>query len=257
MTSSSPILEWRGISKTFGEKPILRGLDLWATEATSLVIMGGSGEGKSVTLKLALGLMQPDAGKVLFRGKPLTAGPFGTQAQLYRQSGVLFQGAALLDSLTVWENVAFRLLNADRVARKVARRRAVEALDQVRLAASVADLYPSELSGGMLKRVGLARAIVARPAILFLDEPTTGLDPVTAEAINLLIVDLVRGMGCTALTITHDLVSARTIADEIAMLEGGQVVWRGPVTALLDADHPTVQRFVRSGGLSRPAPQRG
>ena len=257
MKDWTPILQWRGISKAFGEKPILKGLDLWATEGTSLVIMGGSGEGKSVTLKLALGLMRPDSGQVLFRGKPLTAGPFGSQAKLYKQSGVLFQGAALLDSLSVWENVAFRLLNADRISRKVARRRAIEALDQVRLPATVADLYPSELSGGMLKRVGLARAIVAKPAILFLDEPTTGLDPVTAEAINLLIVDLVRGMGCTAVTITHDLVSARTIADEIAMLEGGQVIWGGPVTAMLDSEHPTVQRFLRSGGFNRPARPQG
>ena len=247
MSPRPPILEWRGVTKRFGGKQVLDGLDLTVDAGRSLVVMGGSGQGKSVTLKLALGLLRADAGEIRFEGRRLPGGLGGAQQRLYRAAGVLFQGAALFDSLTVWENVAFRLINADGRDRKVARVAALDALEQVRLEPAVADLYPSELSGGMQKRVGLARAIVARPRILFFDEPTTGLDPVTADAINLLIVDLVKRLGCTAVSITHDLVSARTIADEIAMLDQGKVIWRGPVADLDQARDPAVRRFVRSG----------
>jgi len=251
MAGPTPILEWRAVSKRFGGKAVLDGLDLAVDAGRSLVIIGGSGQGKSVTLKLALGLMRPDAGQVFFEGKRLPGGLGRQQQKLYRNAGVLFQGAALFDSLTVWENVAFRLINADGRGRKAARKAALEALDQVRLESAVADLYPSELSGGMQKRVGLARAIVGRPKILFFDEPTTGLDPMTAETINLLIVDQVKRLGCTALSITHDLVSARIIADEIAMLDQGKVVWRGSASELDKSPHKSVQRFVRSS-VSRP-----
>lgn len=247
MNSRAPILEWRGVTKRFGGKLVLDRLDLTVAAGRSLVIMGGSGQGKSVTLKLALGLLRPDAGEMRFDGRRLPGGLRGAQQRLYRAAGVLFQGAALFDSLTVWENVAFRLINADGRGRKVAKAAALDALEQVRLDPEVADLYPSELSGGMQKRVGLARAIVARPRILFFDEPTTGLDPVTADAINLLIVDLVKRLGCTAVSITHDLVSARTIADEIAMLDHGKVTWRGSVAELDQSQDPAVRRFVRSG----------
>ncbi|MFZ4607020.1 MAG: ABC transporter ATP-binding protein [Caulobacter sp.] len=253
MTVTTPILEWRGIRKRFGGKTVLNGLDLEVDAGRSLVIMGGSGQGKSVTLKLALGLMRADAGDVLFEGKALPGGLGRHQQKLYRASGVLFQGAALFDSLTVWENVAFRLINADGRSRRAARVAALEALDQVRLESSVADLHPSELSGGMQKRVGLARAIVGRPRILFFDEPTTGLDPMTAEAINLLIVDLVKRLGCTAVSITHDMVSARTIADDIAMLDQGKVVWKGPVKDLDQAREGVVQRFISSSAGPPPA----
>lgn len=252
MTVTTPILEWRAVRKRFGGKTVLDGLDLAVDAGRSLVIMGGSGQGKSVTLKLALGLMRADAGEVLFEGRALPGGLGRHQQRLYRACGVLFQGAALFDSLTVWENVAFRLINADGRGRKPARAAALEALDQVRLEASVADLYPSELSGGMQKRVGLARAIVGKPRILFFDEPTTGLDPMTAEAINLLIVDLVKRLGCTAVSITHDMVSARTIADDIAMLDRGKVVWRGPVKDLDQARDAVVQRFISSSAGPPP-----
>lgn len=251
MSARAPILEWRGVTKRFGGKLVLDGLDLTVAAGRSLVIMGGSGQGKSVTLKLALGLLRADAGDIRFEGRRLPGALRGAQQRLYRASGVLFQGAALFDSLTVWENVAFRLINADGRSRKAARAAALDALEQVRLEPAVADLYPSELSGGMQKRVGLARAIVARPRILFFDEPTTGLDPVTAEAINLLIVDQVKRLGCTAVSITHDLVSARTIADEIVMLDQGKVTWRGAVADLDQARDPTVRRFVRSGAGDR------
>jgi phospholipid/cholesterol/gamma-HCH transport system ATP-binding protein len=236
-------LEWKGVRKRFDGAPVLDGLDLSVAKGRSLVIIGGSGQGKSVTIKVAMGLVQPDAGQVLVDGKNLL-GKGGTRRELYERIGVLFQGAALFDSLSVWENVAFRLLNADGVPRKEAKARAIEALGRVRLGANVADSYPSELSGGMQKRVGLARAVVANPEILFFDEPTTGLDPITSAAINELIVDQVRGLGCTAVSITHDLASARTIGDEIAMLNGGKIVWRGSPAELDSTTNPYVRQFV-------------
>ncbi|CAN5297252.1 ABC transporter ATP-binding protein [soil metagenome] len=236
-------LEWKGVSKRFDGAPVLDGLNLSVAKGRSLVIIGGSGQGKSVTIKVAMGLVKPDAGEVLVDGKAMAAG--GTsRRKLFERIGVLFQGAALFDSLTVWENVAFRLINADGVPRKDAKARAIEALSRVRLGVNVADSYPSELSGGMQKRVGLARAVVANPEIIFFDEPTTGLDPITSAAINELIVDQVRGLGCTAVSITHDLASARTIGDEIAMLHGGKIVWRGSPAELDSTTDPYVRQFV-------------
>lgn len=240
-------LEWRGVRKRFDRTPVLDGLDLSVAPGRSLVIIGGSGQGKSVTIKVAMGLVRPDAGEVRVDGKTLIgsrgAGG-GARRKLFSRIGVLFQGAALFDSLSVWENVAFRLINADGVPRKEAKARAIEALARVRLGPQVADSYPSELSGGMQKRVGLARAVVANPEIIFFDEPTTGLDPITSAAINELIVDQVRGLGCTAVSITHDLASARTIGDEIAMLHGGKIVWRGSPAELDRTDNPYVRQFV-------------
>ncbi len=237
-------LEWRNVSKSFGGALVLDGMSLTAQTGRSLVIIGGSGQGKSVTIKIAIGLMRPDAGAVLLDGKDISGLGAGGRKALYRRFGMLFQGAALFDSLTVWENVAFRLLNADGVSRKVARGRAIEALERVRLAASAADLYPGELSGGMQKRVGLARAVVANPEIIFFDEPTTGLDPITADAINDLIIDQVRRLGCTAVSITHDMASARKIGDDIAMLHGGRIVWRGPASEIDKSGNPYVEQFI-------------
>jgi phospholipid/cholesterol/gamma-HCH transport system ATP-binding protein len=235
----TPRLEWRGVRKGFGGKPVLDGLDLAADTGRSLVVIGGSGQGKSVALKIAAGLMSADAGEVLLDGRPLP--PNAGHARRY---GLLFQGAALFDSLTVWENVAFRLLHADRLPRKVARSRALEAMARVRLPEETASLRPDALSGGMQKRVGLARAIVAEPEILFFDEPTTGLDPVTARVIDDLIVEQVRRLGCTAVSITHDLASARRIADDVAMLHGGRIVWRGAAADLDRSGNPHVEAFV-------------
>jgi phospholipid/cholesterol/gamma-HCH transport system ATP-binding protein len=197
-----------------------------------------------VTLKLALGLMQPDAGQILLDGQDITRVTGGARRRLMSQFGVLFQSGALFDSLKVWENVAFRLINVDGMPRREARKHAIEALERVRLSDHVADLYPNELSGGMQKRAALARAIAATPQVLFFDEPTTGLDPITAAAINDLIVEQVRRLGCTAVTITHDLASARKIADEIALLHAGQVIWRGGPADLDRAAEPFVQQFV-------------
>ncbi len=242
--TETPKLIWKGVGKRFDGAPVLAGLDLSVAAGRSLVIIGGSGQGKSVTIKLALGLLRPDQGQVILDGEDVAALSEAGRRRLFSRVGVLFQGAALFDSLSVWENVAFRLVNADGVGRAAARARAIEALAQVRLGPAVADLAPSELSGGMQKRVGLARAIVATPDMLFFDEPTTGLDPINSGAINALIVDQVRSLGCTAVSITHDLSSARTIADEIAMLHGGRIVWRGAAGELDTTDNPYVRQFV-------------
>ena len=242
--AATPRLEWRGVSKRFGGRVVLDRLDLAVMPGRSLVLIGGSGQGKSVTIKIALGLMQADAGAVLLDGVDVGTLSVKARAAQFARIGMLFQGAALFDSLRVWENVAFRLINADGVPRAEARTRAVAALGLVRLGRDVADYFPNELSGGMQKRVGLARAIVGQPEVLFFDEPTTGLDPITAGAIDALIVDRVRSLGCTAVSITHDLASARTIADDVAMLHGGRIVWQGPVAGLDSTDNAFVRQFV-------------
>jgi phospholipid/cholesterol/gamma-HCH transport system ATP-binding protein len=242
--SEAPKLEWRGVRIRLSDRWVLDGLDLSVNQGRSLVIIGGSGQGKSVTIKIAMGLMTPDTGQVLIDGVDITHASGRERGRLFARFGMLFQGAALFDSLPVWENVGFRLINADGVSRREAKRRAIEALAKVRLAASVADLYPSDLSGGMQKRVGLARAIVGSPEIIMFDEPTTGLDPITADAVNDLIVEQVKHLGCTAISITHDLASARKIGDEVAMLQGGKIVWRGLVDELDRSANPYVEQFI-------------
>jgi phospholipid/cholesterol/gamma-HCH transport system ATP-binding protein len=241
---TAPKLALEGISKTLGGRAVLRGVDLDVAAGRSLVVIGGSGVGKSVTLKCALGLLTPDAGAVRVDGRDVTALPARERVPLMAKFGMLFQGAALFDSLTIWENVAFRLLYADRLSRGEARERAIEAMRKVRLAPDFAERLPVELSGGMQKRAGLARAIIARPDILFFDEPTTGLDPITADAINDLIVEMVKELGCAAVSITHDMASALKIGDEIAMLYEGRIVWRGPAATVMQSGDPRVDQFV-------------
>jgi len=237
-------LQLIGLKKRLRGRQVLDGVDLDVAKGRSLVIIGGSGVGKSVTLKCALGLMRPDAGKVLVDGADVTAMPQAIRERAMRQFGMLFQGGALFDSLSVWENIAFRLIYADGIARPLARERAIEAMRKVRLAPEFADVRPTELSGGMQKRAGLARAIIAKPDILFFDEPTTGLDPITADAINDLIVEQVKDLGCAAVSITHDMASARKIADEIAMLHAGKIVWRGPAANIDNSGNAMVDQFV-------------
>ena len=251
MSDPAPKLEWKGIRKAFEGKAVLSGLDLSVAPGRSLVIIGGSGQGKSVTIKIAAGLMAADAGQMLVDGHDLADLPPKARREALAQMGMLFQGGALFDSLTVWENVAFRLINADKVPRREAKAQAIEALAKVRLPPPAADLYPAELSGGMQKRVALARAVAATPQVIFFDEPTTGLDPITSRAINTLIVDQVKGLGCTAVTITHDLESARTVGDEIAMLNDGVIVWRGPAADIDRSGNPYVEQFV-SGAADGP-----
>ncbi|GIK49516.1 MAG: ABC transporter ATP-binding protein [Alphaproteobacteria bacterium] len=237
-------LQLSSVKKKLRGRQVLDGVDLDVAAGRSLVIIGGSGQGKSVTLKCALGLMKPDAGQVLVDGADVTRMPQEIRARVMRKFGMLFQGGALFDSLSVWENIAFRLLYADNVKRADARERAIEAMRRVRLAPDFADVRPVELSGGMQKRAGLARAIIARPEILFFDEPTTGLDPITADAINDLIVEMVKELGCAAISITHDMASARKISDEIAMLHNGKIVWRGSTAALDASGNAMVAQFV-------------
>ncbi len=251
MGAVTPRLEWRGVHKAFGGPPVLAGFDLSVGPGRSLVIIGGSGTGKSVAVKIAAGLIEPDAGEILMDGRPVQDLNERERRKLARRFGMLFQGSALFDSLPVWENVAFRLINADRLPRRTARERALEALGRVQIGRRVAELYPAELSGGMKKRVGLARAVIGDPDMIFFDEPTSGLDPITSRAINSLISEQVKGLGCTAVTITHDLVSARKIGDEVAMLQGGVVVWRGPASDLDHSGNPYVDQFVR-GDLEGP-----
>jgi phospholipid/cholesterol/gamma-HCH transport system ATP-binding protein len=240
-----PKLQLIGVKKRLRGRQVLDGVDIDVAPGRSLVIIGGSGVGKSVTLKCALGLMRPDAGQVLVDGVDTARMNAREREPVMRKFGMLFQGGALFDSLTVWENIAFRLIYADKVPRKLALERALAVMRKVRLAPEFADVRPIELSGGMQKRAGLARAIIAKPDIIFFDEPTTGLDPITADAINDLIVEMVKELGCAAVSITHDMASARKIADEIAMLHAGKIIWRGPAAAIDNSANPYVDQFVR------------
>ncbi len=250
-----PILKLEGIEKSFGHNNVLRGIDLDVAPGQSLVVIGGSGSGKSVMLKVALGLMTPTAGKVLFDGHDVTNSTGKARESMRARIGMLFQAGALFDSLTVWENVAFRLINADGVKRSEAKDRAIETLKKVRLGSDVAGLYPAEISGGMQKRVSLARSIISKPDLIFFDEPTTGLDPITADAINDLIIEQVRGLGAATVTITHDMSSARKIADEVAMLFHGKIIWRGKASDVDQSGNDYVDQFVhgRAEGPIQPA----
>ncbi|MEM7457937.1 MAG: ATP-binding cassette domain-containing protein [Pseudomonadota bacterium] len=253
--SNGPLLELKDVHKSFGPKQVLKGVNVDVSPGKSLVVLGGSGSGKSVMLKNALGLMTPDAGEIIFNGEDVTHDQGKTRDAMRARIGMLFQSAALFDSLTVWENIAFRLLNADGMKRKDAKERAIETLKQVRLGSDVADLTPAEISGGMQKRVGLARAIVSKPDLIFFDEPTTGLDPITADAINDLIVEQTKALGAAAVSITHDMASARKIADEIAMLFEGKIIWRGPASMIDESGNDHVDQFVhgRADGPIQPA----
>ncbi len=236
------MIELSAVHKAFGTNRVLQGVDLAIPKATSMVIIGGSGTGKSVLLKCILGLVRPDSGTITLDDKDVT---IGDRDAFLARFGMLFQGGALFDSLRVWENVAFRLMRgAQKRPNAEAREIAVEKLRRVGLTAAVADLYPAELSGGMQKRVGLARAIAAEPEIIFFDEPTTGLDPIMAGVINDLIREIVTEMGVTAMTITHDMSSVRAIADNVAMLHGGVIRWTGPVGKMDDSGDPYVDQFI-------------
>jgi phospholipid/cholesterol/gamma-HCH transport system ATP-binding protein len=233
----------RGLHKAFGDKLVLDGVDLDVMPGTSTVVIGGSGTGKSVLLKCILGLLDADAGSIEIDGQNVLAMDRAARAAAMARIGMLFQNGALFDSLPVWENVAFGLLALRKVTRADARERAALVLQQVGLAASVGDLSPAELSGGMQKRVALARAIAAQPDILFFDEPTTGLDPIMGAVIDGLIVEQVKRLGSTAVAITHDMASAARIADRVAMLHKGRIIWSGPPDQLLTSGNAVVDQF--------------
>ena len=240
------MIELTGVHKSFGPKAVLRGVDLTVGQGRSMVIIGGSGTGKSVTLKCILGLVTPDRGEITVSGAPVAAAKSARAREAFlARFGMLFQGGALFDSLPVWQNVAFRLLRGHlKRPKPEAKEIAVAKLQRVGLGPETADLYPAELSGGMQKRVGLARAIAADPEIIFFDEPTTGLDPIMAGVINELIREIVVEMGATAVTITHDMTSVRAIADDVAMLHAGKIRWTGPVSEMDAAEDPYLNQFI-------------
>ena len=236
-----------GVTKSFGNNHVLRGVDLTVDRGTSLVIIGGSGTGKSIAIKSVLGLVTPDAGKITVDGQDVTQ---TDRDAFLARFGMLFQGAALFDSLPVWQNVAFRLLRGSlKRPKDEARLIAIEKLRRVGLTSDVADRLPAELSGGMQKRVGLARAIAADPEIIFFDEPTTGLDPIMAGVINDLIREIVVEMGATAITITHDMTSVRAIADNVAMLHDGVIQWAGPVGDIDTSGDPFLDQFIHGRAI--------
>ncbi|NNK77180.1 MAG: ATP-binding cassette domain-containing protein [Litoreibacter sp.] len=236
------MIRFDNIHKAFGDNKVLRGVNLHIPKGESMVIIGGSGTGKSVALKCVLGLVEPDAGTILVDGKDSRT---NDRDAFLARFGMLFQGGALFDSLTVWQNVAFRLLRGSlKRPKEEARAIAIEKLRRVGLKADVADQFPAELSGGMQKRVGLARAIAAEPEIIFFDEPTTGLDPIMAGVINDLIREIVVEMGATAMTITHDMSSVRAIADKVAMLHDGVIQWTGPVSEMDASGDPYLDQFI-------------
>jgi len=241
---NQPHIELSDVHKAFGSKRVLNGLTVSVEKGHSLVVIGGSGTGKSVMLKCILGILRPDSGSIRVGGEEIAGLTGGARDAFLARFGMLFQGAALFDSLMVWQNVGFRLIQGKHMRRKQAREIAIEKLGQVGLGPEVAELYPAELSGGMQKRVGLARAIAADPEIIFFDEPTTGLDPIMADVINNLIVDCVKRLGATTISITHDMASARKIADEIAMLYKGEIIWQGDANSIDESGNAYVEQFI-------------
>jgi phospholipid/cholesterol/gamma-HCH transport system ATP-binding protein len=235
----------RGLKKAFGPKQVLNGVDLDVPRGQSLVIIGGSGTGKSVLIKCILGLIEPDSGSIEIDGQEVVGMPSAQREDIMRKFGMLFQGSALFDSLPVWENVAFGLIAGRGMDRRSAKDVALRKLAAVGLGPEVGELVPAELSGGMQKRVALARAIAAEPEIIFFDEPTTGLDPIMAQVINELIVKCVRSLGATALSITHDMHSLRAIADYAAMIYEGRIIWEGDAKAVDQSGNEFVEQFVQ------------
>ena len=234
----------KDLYKSFGRKKVLQGLNLEIDQGESVVVIGGSGTGKSVLLKCILGLLRPDSGEIFVDGQPTTRMGGSDRARMLAKFGMLFQGAALFDSLPVWQNVSFGLIQGQGMKLVEAKKLAVDTLSKVGLGADVADLYPAELSGGMQKRVGLARAIASKPEIIFFDEPTTGLDPIMSDVINQLIAERVRDLGATALSITHDMASARKIADRIVMLYQGKIIWEGQTAEIDHSGNAFVDQFI-------------
>jgi phospholipid/cholesterol/gamma-HCH transport system ATP-binding protein len=241
---STPKIELKNVKKSFGNKNVLNGINLTVNKGESMVIIGGSGSGKSVMLKCILGLIQPDSGSIKIDGNEVTTMDTKNRDALMGKFGMLFQGGALFDSMKVWENIAFGLIQGKKMDRGSAHDIAIEKLKQVGLTPQTGDLFPAELSGGMQKRVSLARAIATTPEIIFFDEPTTGLDPIMADVINNLIVDCVKDLGATAVTITHDMSSARIISDHVAMIYDGTIIWTDEIGKLYDSGNSYVEQFI-------------
>jgi len=239
-----PKIEVRGLKKSFGRKVVLDGIDLTIGRSESVVVIGGSGTGKSVLAKCILGLLEADEGSIRIDGEEMVGRRAGERERAMRKFGMLFQGSALFDSLPVWENVAFGLIQGHGKNRREAKEAAIKTLASVGLGPDVGELRPAELSGGMQKRVALARAICAAPETIIFDEPTTGLDPIMGDVINDLILKCVHQLGATALSITHDMASARKISDRIAMIHRGKIIWSGPTASIDRTSNPYVEQFI-------------
>ncbi|MCC7275730.1 MAG: ATP-binding cassette domain-containing protein [Alphaproteobacteria bacterium] len=242
--TATPKIEVRGLKKRFGAKVVLDGVDLDVAAGESLVVIGGSGTGKSVMIKCIIGLIRPDAGSIRIDGEEVTGLDARGRERIMARFGMLFQGSALFDSLPVWENVAFGLIQGRGMKRAQAKEVALRKLAAVGLGEPVAALFPAELSGGMQKRVALARAIATEPEIILFDEPTTGLDPIMSDVIDDLIINCVKDLGATTISITHDMHSARKIATRIAMIYGGRIIWDGPAATVDRSGNPFVDQFI-------------
>lgn len=240
----TPKIQVRGLCKNFGTKVVLDQINLDLMPGESFCLIGGSGTGKSVLIKCILGLIHPDAGQILVDGVDMSALKRRERQEMMAKFGMLFQGGALFDSLPVWQNICFGLMHEKKLSKAEAKAIAIDLLKEVNLDAAIADIYPAELSGGMQKRVSLARAIAMKPEIIFFDEPTTGLDPIVSGSINNLIIKCVRQLGASAITITHDLKSLRSIADRVGLLFQGKLIWVGTLTELENTDNPYVVQFI-------------
>jgi phospholipid/cholesterol/gamma-HCH transport system ATP-binding protein len=244
-TGPEPIIELRGVRLGFEDRVVLDDIDLAVAERETVCILGGSGAGKSTVLRLILGLIHPDEGEIIVAGRDMSTATFDEVLEMRREMGMVFQGAALFDSLTVFDNVGFYLFEHTRLPESEIRRKVVEALEVVDLDPDdVMHLLPSELSGGMRKRVGVARALIHEPRLLLYDEPTSGLDPITTRTIDGLVRKLQRELGVTSVVVTHDLESAYRIADRVALLYEGEIVFEGDPEEMRHSDHPYVREFV-------------
>jgi phospholipid/cholesterol/gamma-HCH transport system ATP-binding protein len=241
----------KNLSKSFGSKHVIQDLNISVKQGESLVIIGGSGSGKSVLIKNIVGILKPDSGSIIIDENEMTKLSAKEHNNCLKKFGYLFQGGALFDSLPIWKNIAFVPIQNNSLSLKDSRKLAIEKLESVGLDESVADLFPAELSGGMQKRAALARAIALNPEIIFFDEPTTGLDPIMSAIINDLIKKNSKQLGATTITITHDLISAAHIADRVAMIYEGKIIWDGPIEKLHSSGNPYVEQFV-SGSVEGP-----
>jgi phospholipid/cholesterol/gamma-HCH transport system ATP-binding protein len=248
------LISIEGLRKSFGTAKVLRGASLSVSSGESMVVIGGSGTGKSVLIKHVIGLLRPDEGKVIVKGAVISELGRSGLNELRRSMGMLFQQAALFDSMTVGDNIAFELRHHTSMGAEEVADRVQEMLAMVGLSGAQ-DKWPADLSGGMKKRAGLARALALGPEIVLYDEPTTGLDPILADQINSLIRDLQKRLDVTSITITHDMTSAYKIADRIAMLHKGRIEEVGTPGEIQDSSNPIVQQFIH-GRAEGPIPPR-